>query len=97
MEDGQGNIWFSTSSSGVSKYNPNGFSHYMTRQGLVHNIVRTFSLDKKGRYWFGMTRGGINRYDPPIEGLNGRLVYFNFEESGECRRLKASFKRLSDF
>lgn len=70
LEDRRGNLWFSSTDSGVYRYNgkslpagPAGFQHFTTREGLASNGVGPIYEDKAGSIWFG-TGGGISRYDP---------------------------------
>jgi ligand-binding sensor domain-containing protein/polyisoprenoid-binding protein YceI len=62
LEDRQGNIWFTSTDSGVYYYNGKSIQHFTTKDGLVNNRVMSVYEDKAGIIWFG-TGGGISRYD----------------------------------
>ncbi len=75
LEDRRGNVWVSTTDSGVYYYpsaaaaaaplraGGKSFQHFTTRNGLASNSVMSIYEDKAGMIWFG-TGGGISRYDP---------------------------------
>jgi polyisoprenoid-binding protein YceI len=69
LEDRRGNIWFTSTDSGVYCYNGKslptgqaGIQHFTTTEGLANNRVMSVYEDKAGIIWFG-TGGGISRYD----------------------------------
>ncbi|MBW8051082.1 MAG: PAS domain S-box protein [Cytophagales bacterium] len=72
FEDRQGNIWFGTYESGVTKLNVSQnkgrdpspqFTYYTEKDGLANNTVRTIYQDSKGYLWFG-TKGGVSKLIP---------------------------------
>ncbi|NQX55938.1 YceI family protein [Pedobacter panaciterrae] len=62
LEDRLGNIWFTSTDSGVYYYNGKSIQHFTTTEGLANNRVMSVYEDKAGIIWFG-TGGGISRYD----------------------------------
>ena len=62
LEDRRGNIWFTSTDSGVYYYNGKSIQHFTTTEGLANNRVMSVYEDKAGIIWFG-TGGGISRYD----------------------------------
>jgi ligand-binding sensor domain-containing protein len=62
LEDRRGNLWFSSTDSGVYYYNGKSFQHFTTRDGLASNSVLRIYEDKAGNIWFG-TLGGASCYD----------------------------------
>ncbi|MBO9151596.1 two-component regulator propeller domain-containing protein [Chitinophaga sp. GCM10012297] len=62
LEDERGNIWFTSTDSGVYYYNGKSIQHFTTTEGLANNRVRSVYEDKAGIIWFG-TGNGLSRYD----------------------------------
>jgi polyisoprenoid-binding protein YceI/streptogramin lyase len=69
LEDRRGNLWFTTTDSGVYYYpstplrvGGKTIQHFTTREGLANNSVMSVYEDKAGIIWFG-TGGGVSRYD----------------------------------
>ncbi|KAB7728695.1 transcriptional regulator [Rudanella paleaurantiibacter] len=62
LEDRRGNLWFTSTDSGVYYDNGKSIRHFTTREGLASNSVRSVYEDKAGIIWFG-TEEGISRYD----------------------------------
>ena len=60
--DVNGNIWFGTNGSGISRYDGTTFTNYTTKQGLSNNYVNSIFEDRTGNIWIG-TRDGISKYD----------------------------------
>lgn len=53
-KDHKGNLWFvSMSHGGVSKFDGNSFTHYLPKNGISDDMVRTSLVDSKGNIWFG--------------------------------------------
>lgn len=63
LEDRRGNLWFTTTDSGVYYDNGKSIQHFTTTQGLASNRVTSVYEDKAGIIWFG-TANGLSRYDP---------------------------------
>ncbi|NEU70200.1 histidine kinase [Spirosoma agri] len=63
LEDQRGNLWFTTTDSGVYQYVGKSVHQFTTRNGLASNGVGPIYEDKAGIIWFG-TGGGVSRYDP---------------------------------
>ncbi|MBW8051489.1 MAG: hypothetical protein FVQ77_14345 [Cytophagales bacterium] len=62
LEDHDGNIWFGSHGSGITKFEPkaqndNNFTHYSTTDGLTNNVVRCIVEDQYGNRWFGTNQG----------------------------------------
>ncbi|MEO6638688.1 MAG: two-component regulator propeller domain-containing protein, partial [Ginsengibacter sp.] len=56
-EDGNGNMWFATS-TGIIKISPNGQHQIFTiKDGLTSNIITTIFQDKEKNLWFGTAVG----------------------------------------
>lgn len=70
LEDRRGNLWFTTTDSGVYYDNTSAplsagsksIQHFTTTDGLANNQVLSVYEDKAGLIWFG-TGGGISRFD----------------------------------
>lgn len=62
LEDRRGNMWFTSTDSGVYYYNGKSIQHFTTAEGLANNRVRSVYEDKAGIIWFG-TGNGLSRYD----------------------------------
>ena len=61
LADTDGNLWFGTQNSGVSRYDGHTFTTFTTEDGLGHNTVWSIFQDRGGHLWFGW--GGVSRYD----------------------------------
>jgi len=57
LEDSKGNMWFGSYNEGACKYDGASFTYYTTKDGLLHNQVRTIQEDKYGHIWFGTASG----------------------------------------
>jgi polyisoprenoid-binding protein YceI len=81
LEDRRGNIWFTSTDSGVYYYNTSAplsagsksIQHFTTREGLADNRVMSVYEDKAGIIWFG-TGAGISRYDPNMQNRTGKSL-----------------------
>lgn len=69
LEDRRGNLWFTTTDSGVYYYPSaplravgKSIQHFTTTEGLANNQVLSVYEDKAGIIWFG-TGGGLSRFD----------------------------------
>ncbi|MBI3501055.1 MAG: SpoIIE family protein phosphatase [Bacteroidetes bacterium] len=62
IEDKDGNIWLTTTGSGIFKYANGKFTNYNEKNGLSNNYVRVLFSDYKGRIWVG-TGNGLNLFD----------------------------------
>ena len=58
FEDSKGNLWFSTLSKGVAKYDGNKLSYETSMGNRVGSIVE----DLNANLWFG-THSGVYKYD----------------------------------
>ena len=63
IEDGAGNMWFSTNGYGAFKYDGKSFTQYAEEDGLADDSVDQILEDRNGNIWFGTRFGGITRYD----------------------------------
>ena len=63
-EDRSGQIWLSTGSSGIYKFNPETreFENFNEGDGLANNICGGIFEDPKGYIWIG-TEGGLSKLD----------------------------------
>jgi ligand-binding sensor domain-containing protein/serine phosphatase RsbU (regulator of sigma subunit) len=61
-EDKQGNVWFGTSSQGISVYNGKTFKNYDFKDGLHGLYIHALLCDKKGNIWVAH-ENGIDKYD----------------------------------
>jgi len=50
-EDREGDLWFGTENSGVTRYRRGSFTTYTTEHGLLHNFVRGVTGDEAGHLW----------------------------------------------
>lgn len=74
IEDKNGNIWFGTNGSGLSKYDGKSFTHYTEKNGLSNGTILSILEDKKGNIWVGTEGGGACYF-------NGTsFIYFTEEE-----------------
>ena len=62
LQDREGNLWFATYLTGVSRYDGRTFTTFTTKNGLPANSVWSMLQDSAGYIWFG-TYGGVSRYD----------------------------------
>ena len=62
LQDREGNLWFGSTGTGVSRYDGEQFLIFTVEDGLASNDVRCILEDQKGHLWFG-TLGGVSRYD----------------------------------
>ena len=62
LEDSRGNIWFTSTDSGVYFNNGKSIQHFTTTDGLADNRVISVYENKAGIIWFG-TGSGVSRYD----------------------------------
>ena len=63
-EDPEGNIWFSRDGFGVCKYDGEGFSHILKKDGLHSNNVTEIEFDGEGNMWFGTRVAEKDNPDP---------------------------------
>jgi ligand-binding sensor domain-containing protein/signal transduction histidine kinase len=75
--DNNGNLWFGTDFSGVSKFDGKTFTNFTRAQGLVDDQVFSILQDKNGTMWFG-TWNGLANYD------GKRFVQFPFFDESPC-------------
>jgi streptogramin lyase len=79
--DQNGNVWCSTFSNGVYKYNGVSYEHYTIEDGLVNDTINDITIDADGNIWIA-TNGGISVYSETssvndiVDGSN-ILVYPN--------------------
>lgn len=60
--DAQGNKWFGTYGSGVSKFDGINWTYYNTTNGLCDIYVRSLATDAHGNLWVG-TYNGVSKFD----------------------------------
>ena len=89
-KDNKGNMWFaSMTGGGVSQLVGNNFNHYLVKDGLSDNWVRTIYADKTGEIWLGFNgnrKSGLTR-------INGTSIKTYFVEDGLChRQVRAIYK-----
>ena len=60
--DKDGNMWFTTLTEGLYKYNGSKFINYTVKDGLCSNKVNSVVEDKDGLLWFA-TAKGLCKYD----------------------------------
>ncbi len=60
--DRDGNMWFTTFSKGIYKYDGVKFTNFTTKDGLCSNKVNSVIEDKDGLLWFA-TSEGLCKYD----------------------------------
>ncbi len=53
IEDKKGNIWLSTSDSGVYRYDGKFITHFSKNEGMLNTFVSAMFEDKAGNMWFG--------------------------------------------
>jgi len=85
--DSKGNMWFSTPSYGVCRYDGKTFTRFDTTNGLPHNTSFSLLADSRGNIWIA-NRGGLCRYDGETfktftteDGLTGNATARIFEDS----------------
>lgn len=57
-----GDVWFATNGSGVSRLNGTTWTTFTTSQGLVGNTVKDIDIDASGNVWFA-TSAGLSKYN----------------------------------
>jgi len=84
IEDGSGNIWFSSfSHGGVTRFDGDVFTHFGIEDGLGDDMISTSYIDRSGDLWFGTRSGGMSRFD----GESFTTVY---KSEGDCQNHMAS-------
>jgi ligand-binding sensor domain-containing protein/serine phosphatase RsbU (regulator of sigma subunit) len=63
-EDGQQNIWFVSSTSGVSRWDGTILTKFTEEDGLPTNVATDMAEDPSGNIWISLSGGGITRYNP---------------------------------
>ncbi|HRG15181.1 MAG TPA: two-component regulator propeller domain-containing protein [Pseudomonadota bacterium] len=64
VEDGQGDLWFtSRMDGGISRYDGHRFVRYTRSDGLPVDEAWVALRDHRGHLWFGTGGGGVVRYD----------------------------------
>ena len=62
LEDRRGNVWFTSTDSGLYKYDGKTIHHFTTRDGIATGGVLPIYEDRAGTIWLG-TGSGLSRYD----------------------------------
>ncbi|MBP6687370.1 MAG: hypothetical protein KA160_05885, partial [Lacibacter sp.] len=62
--DSSGNLWVSTSLTGLNKFDGQTFTQYSVEQGFSNNKIRQVFADKSGCLWMGSDGGGVIKYNP---------------------------------
>ena len=62
LEDRKDNVWFRRAGGGVVRYDGRDFAEFTAKQGLAHDEVLCWMVDRDGHLWLG-TRGGASRFD----------------------------------
>ncbi len=79
-----GNIWISTTLSGIFKYDGT-FTDYSTKNGLGHNYVYQSFGDSKGKVWFATHAASLNYFEKgKIKELDGNLGLTNYDFNSFC-------------
>lgn len=76
FEDSKGNLWLSTLTKGVARFDGNTFSYFNTQNGFNGDRGGSIIEDSNGELWFG-THSGISKYDGKT------FTHFN-ESDGLC-------------
>jgi ligand-binding sensor domain-containing protein/signal transduction histidine kinase len=87
IEDHNGNLWFSNSRFGVTRFDGKFFTHYTKESGLSSNIILCILEDSRGNIWFGTNGAGVTKYDGRFfthytekEGLVSNSIYSMIED-----------------
>lgn len=79
--DANGNKWFGTWGSGLSRFDGKKWKTYTTQDGLAGNFVFALKVDNQGVLWAG-TNGGVSYFDGKVwksytrkDGLMDDFVY----------------------
>ncbi len=85
-EDKNGNIWFTSSGSGVSRYDGRKFINYDIRNGLDGLRNQAILADRKGYVWIG-SEAGVDKWDGekfilygPPQGFSAQGVSTIYED-----------------
>ncbi len=97
MQDSRGNIYIAETGTGFSVCKPDAydklvFTHYGTEDGLVNNMVQTFTEDAQGKVWIA-TEYGVSCFTP--QNRNFENFFFSGEMSGDTYS-ESSAARLAD-
>ncbi|WP_082132698.1 ligand-binding sensor domain-containing protein [Bizionia psychrotolerans] len=83
FEDSKGNLWFSTLTYGLAKYDGNKLTYITSIGKRVGSIVE----DSEGNLWFG-THSGIYKYNPSATLRTGDETFTNYSvNDGLCDNL----------
>jgi ligand-binding sensor domain-containing protein len=63
VEDKMGNLWISTNSGGITKYDGKNFTHYTIKEGLANNYVWCLLQDKNDNLWVSTVAFGLSRFN----------------------------------
>ncbi len=97
MQDSRGNIYIAETGTGFSictpgEYDKLTFTHYGTEDGLVNNMVQTFTEDAQGNVWIA-TEYGLSCFTP--ESKNFENFLFSGDLAGDIYS-ENSATRLAD-
>lgn len=59
-QDSYKNVWIGTETRGLYRLQENSLDQLTSKQGLTHDNIRSFYIDKEGSIWIG-TNSGLNR------------------------------------
>ena len=85
VQDREGNLWFATATSGVSRFDGRRWRTFTRGDGLAGNQVMVAQSGRGGRLWFGTWDGGLCWWDGtgfqnPSEEVARRPVSHLFED-----------------
>jgi len=92
LEDSWGNLWFSTSGGGVSKYYGQRFTHLDKSNGLSGNYIYSLYQDSWEYIWMGASGKGVSRLDPYNYRSDSKIAHFNVDSGFMDIKVKSIFE-----
>jgi len=87
FQDRDGNFWFASYGSGISKFDGTNFTNYSTKEGLSSDNILSIAQDANGNMWFGTDGGGAMSFDgknfcwyTKKQGFNSNTVCSIFQD-----------------
>jgi ligand-binding sensor domain-containing protein/serine phosphatase RsbU (regulator of sigma subunit) len=96
VEDLRGDLWFSTSGGGVSRYDGEKFTTFTAEDGLGDDYIISTVADREGNVWFGSSSAGVTHYDDRQE-VGEQFTYFTTENGLGGNEIRTIFEDRDGF